>query len=223
MTSAMAAKLHPMKPIDNVHHAIAAALTERLKLSHLVVTAWRKTETLRIAEEAVRALGVSKPEVELDDIIANAHIDTVAGLALGNSTTTATLVDDDDVEQATTEFLTLIARATQTESKKFLQQARRQVHAAIALSMAARLDCVSVEEHYQATPIDQAISFVVEVADYWRDYKQQNEMVDIADIFAGELEPIDNCEFCLLDRRGMPPLAMQALRRLLPKAYFVTV
>jgi len=212
-----------MRSIDNVHHAIAAALTERIDLSQLVVTAWRAGEVSKLDAAVVRALGVSNPDTILDDIIPGAIVGSTVAIIGAHTRDARPLIDGEDMDEMVTEFAALIQRATKTKSKEFLAHACQQIHAAIGLVIAARLDCVGLEERYKKTPIDQALSLIVEVADYYRDYKAQSGLIDAADMLVSELEPIPGCALALLDPVGMPLLALQALRHLLPRAFFCYV
>jgi len=210
-----------MRAIDNASHAIATALSEGLDLSQMVVTAWRRDDVLQLAGEVVRALGVLNPETELDDVIFNATVGTIVEVAAANSNDTRSLVDFEDSAMCVDEFVALIRRVAETSDKTFLAQAQKQVHAAIALSIAARLDCVELQDRYRKAPIEPALSLVTEVADYYRDFKQQCGMIDVADLLAGELEAVPGCALVLIGR-AVPPLAAQALRRIFPQAFFCT-
>lgn len=191
-------------------------------MSRMAVTAWQAASVKALSIKVAQALG-GKPESEVDDIIPHALVDTVVNLVLANSNERRTLVDEEDMQKCENEYVELIRRASETKSERFLAAARRRVHAAIVLSLAARLNVISLQQAYRSAPIGAALSFVVEVAAYWRDFKRQSSLIDQADLLAGELEPVNSCKLCLLDRRGVPVLAMQALRRLLPQAFICLV
>jgi len=209
-----------MKAIDNVHHAIAAALDSRLDLSQIAVTAWRKEPVELLGRKVVHALGVARNrEIELDDLIPKAHFGTVAQLAEEQSRETRPLVDYEDAAQVEDEFVGLIRKVAETKDAKFLAQARKQVHAAIMLSVDARLDGITLQDRYRKTPIEPALSLIAEVADYYRDFKQQCGLIDVADLLAGELEPVPGCQLVLIGG-ALPPLAVRSLRRIFPQAFF---
>lgn len=213
-----------MEPIDNVAHAISQATKEHLDLSRLVVTAWRRTTLDKLGAAVVDAFGFSEPpELTVDDVIRGAIAATPTQLISTHTRDKRRALDPEDAGICETEYVALIARACETRSETFLRQARHQVHAAIALALAARLDNESLEHRYRHTPLKCALSFVYEVAQYYADYKEQSGLLDIADLFLTDLEPIEACALCLIDRDGMPILAVQALRRLLPRAFFCTV
>ena len=210
-----------MRAIDNAYRAVAGAMAEGIDLRHLAVTAWRKADVARLGREVVRALGERDPELEVDDIYPEANIGTVAELAKARCVTIHWFIDAEDASTCENEFVDLIRRVAETLDDKFLQQARKQVHAAINLSLAARLDCVRLEDRYRKTPIEPALSLVTEVTDYYRDFKQQCGMIDVADILAGELEPVPGCKLVLIAGH-LPKLAKQSLRRIFPQAFFCT-
>jgi len=208
-----------MLQIDNVDHAIGQALEERLDLSHMAVTAWRRSELTRLGQAVARALGTDKPELSVDDVIGSAIVGTASELVASHTRDKRHLIDAEDLHKIEDEYLALIAKASGTQSSMFLRQARRQISAALNLSLIARLDCVTAEQRYKSLGGQRAaLSFVVEVDQYLRDYKQQCGLADVADLLTSELEPIDNCALCLLDPVGLPLLALLALRRLLPRA-----
>src|SRR5262249_24784702 len=135
----MRASLDPMQSIDNVQHANGQALAEHIDLRHIAVTAWRRTELIFLETAVVRALDAGGSELTLDDIYKDAHIGTVIELVHHRSRDRRHLMDAEDAEQVEDEYLALIAKASRTQSVRFLYQARRRVHAALNLSLIARL------------------------------------------------------------------------------------
>jgi len=213
-----------MKPIDNVFHAVSDAQAEGLDLSHLVVTAWSAAQITKLDRALVRGLG-QPAGVSVDDVIPTAIIGTVLDIVGERGKDSRQLMDGEDLRECEDEYIELIRKASDTKDPNFLERRRRFIKAAIDLSLRARLDGVTIEDKFYPTvkPIGMALSFATEVADYYADYKQQNNLLDAADLLAAELVPIEHCELCFLDRGGIPPLGITALRRLLPNAFFCTV
>jgi len=212
-----------MRPIDNVEHAIGEALAERLDLSRMAVTAWREPEVIKLDTQIVRALGRLEPEISIDDIYPKAIVGSVTAIVSEHIIGNHGFATAEDLEDCESKFAELIRHVGETQNEEFLQQARRHVHGAIMLSVGARLHCVLIDSMYHRARREQSLSFCMEVADYWRKYKHRRDLLDTADLLGADTNPITTCTLCLLDRTGMPPLAVQALRRLLPKAFFVSV
>lgn len=211
-----------MRSIDNAYRAVAAALAERIDLSHLVATGWHKAAVTKLDGAIVRALGIQNADTTVDDIIPGALVETVTDLVVGSSSAPGIFIEGDDTRDCEDEYLDLIFRASEGNSENHLRHLRSRIRGAIRLSIAARLDCVTLRDRFERTPSETSFSFVTEVADYYRDYKQQCGLFDAADALTGKLEPIEACALCLI-HRALPPLATQGLRRLLPKAFFCTV
>src|SRR5262249_5573287 len=156
-------------------------------------------------------------------VIPGAIVGAVCAIVGEYTRDTRSLIDGDDMRECVDEFLDLIRRVSDTKSKDFLNETRLKIRAAIRLSVNARYHGVSIEQRRRQTPTGQALSFVTEVADYYHDYKKQSAVMDTADVLASDVDPVEACSLCLLHPGGLPPLGMQALRRLLPRAHFCAV
>lgn len=212
-----------MQPIDNVHHAIAAALTEQLDLSRLAVTAWHGATLAKLDAAIARALGADNPEVTVDDIIPGAIVGVVTDLVAEHTYDQRQLVTTEEMQECEDEYIDLIRRVSESEHQEYFEQVRRKIRAVVRLSVMARLRGLTLQEQLQLKPIGESLSFVTEVAEYYRDYKQQCGLIDFVDLLATDIKPIESCALCLFDYRDLAPLAMKALRRLFPRAFFCTV
>jgi len=213
-----------MKSIDNAFHAVTDAQSEGLDLSHLVVTAWSTAQVTKLDRALVRGLG--KPDgLSVDDVITTATVGTVIDIVGERGKDSRQMIEGPDLRECEDEYIELIRKASDTSDPNFLERRRKFIRAAIDMSVRARLDGVGLEDKFYPTvkPVGMALSFATEVADYYRDYKQQSNLLDAADLLMSELVPIEHCELCFLDRVGIPPLGLAALRRLLPSAFFCTV
>lgn len=213
---------------------LVEAMREGLDLAHVAVMAWNQGAQLRNSVRAtIAAEQRLPPDLTLEDMIPGADPELI-----GSVCQVLRAYSYDNREPVTAwhrtavadEFLELIKRASEvaddTADRKFLRGVRRQIDAAIRLAIGARLDEVSlIEAHRRAVTAGErlpAFSFVAEVADYFRDYKTQCDLADLADNLAARLEPVAACSLALIDEAGaIPPLGLRALRRLLPEASFV--
>lgn len=209
-----------MRSIDNVFHAVSDALAEHVDLSRVAITAWHEGEVLKLDAAIACALGSKDAETTVDDMIPGAIVGAVNAIMGEYTRDTRNLFGTDDALECEDEYVDLIRRASDTASEGFLRQARVKIRAALRLSVAARLDCMTLEDRYQRTPIKESLSFVSEVADYYRDYKQQCHLMDSADILASEVNAIEACALCFVDPTRLPLLGWQGLRRLFPRAFF---
>lgn len=212
-----------MRSIDNVRNAIGSALAEGLDLSYLAVTAWHKNTVSRLDAAIVPALGYNNPEVTVDDIYPNATVATVADIVGEHVSwpSQSCPIDPEDRTECEDEYLELIRRVSEGTIRS--DEVRKKIRAAIRLSVAARLYCMTLEERFRKTSISESFSFVAEVARYYHDYKQQNGRKDIADMFELPILQHPECPLCLMHHRSLPPLGMRALRRVFPSAHFCTV
>lgn len=212
-----------MRPIDNVIHAVADARAERLDLSRLAVTAWHGATVARLDLAIARALGADNPETTVDDMIPGAIVGPVTDLVTEYTIDKRNLLDTEDMQRCEDEYIDLIRRVSESEHEEYFEHVRSKIRAAVRASVVARLRDLTLEEQLALKPIGESLSFVTEVADYYRDFKQQCGLIDFVDVLATDLNPIDACALCFIDRREIAPRAMQAVRRLLPRAFFCTV
>ena len=210
-----------MLPIDNVNHALIEAAHERVDLRHLTVTAWRNADVTKLDAAIAQALGYK--EVSVADVFHNALVGPVCQIVAEYSRDPRHVIDADDLDECINEYSDLIRRMTGTKSEQFLREARFNIRRAIHLSINARFYGVTLEQHFRATPIGQSLSFVIEVVQYYRDYLEQNSLIDVPIMLAADVHAIETCALCLLDPLDLPPLGLQALRRLLPRAFFCAI
>lgn len=207
-----------MRSIDNILHAVSDALAERIDLRRLAVTAWRAPTVTKLDAAIVRAFGYN--DLAVDDLIPTAIVGTTTAIVGDHIRDHRQLINREDMQECEDEYLDLLFRASDGNSENFLPDLRAKIRTAIRLSVLARLDGIMFEKSLRRNKTE--LSFALAVARYYRDYKQQCGLMDRADMLAAELEPVESCALCLISRR-LPSLALQALRRLLPKAFFCTV
>jgi hypothetical protein len=213
---------------------LVAALQDALPLDQVAVMSWQSGTALRQHVRAMIAKAMKyPPDLALEDMIPGSApelIGSVCHVLDGYTNGGSDPVTGAHRRQVADEFAELIKRANdmgeEAADHKFLRGVRRQVDAVIRLSIGARCEGVQLLEAYREALAGgarlPAWSFVTEVAAYFRDFKRDCKVADLADQLGAELEPVTGCTLALLEDTGnVPPLGLAALRRLLPNASFV--
>jgi hypothetical protein len=206
------------------------AMREGLPLDDAAVLSWNNGQVLRRElRVAIAKAFAYPPDFGLDDMIAGVDPELIGSVwqaVFEHSYDTRQPITAEHRHAVTTEYLELIRRVSEETDSKFLRSVHRQIDAAIRLSIAARLDGVELADAYRTRQAAgervPAWSFVVEVAQYFRDYKRDLGVADLADTLAARVDPVNTCMLALIDdAAAVPPLGLAALRRLLPNASFV--
>ena len=215
---------------------LVAALRDGLTLPGVALLAWTApgaraftaTATATVAE-----LQGYPPDTPLADMVpgtAPELIGSVCTVIRANTDDTRELMTGEQRAEMAGEFLGLVKRVGElgesADDVTFLRRVRRQIDASVRLSIRARLDQHSLGDAYRAAVAAgerlPAPAFVEEVVDYYRDYRRQCGVIDLADLLGARLVPVDACALTLIDEaQGIPPLGLAALRRLLPRAALV--
>jgi hypothetical protein len=217
-----------------VGRVLVEALREGLDLDRLAVMSWSTGTALRNTTRATIAKAQGyPPDLSLEDMIPGADPDLIGSvweILWAHSYDNRQPVTGEHRRAVIAEYLDLIRRAAQLGDdpleQVFMRGVHRQIDAAIRLSISSRLNEVSLHDAHRAGLVAgkrwPAFSFVAEVADYFRDYKRDLGVADLADHLAARLEPVTACNLALIEDAGaVPLLGLRALRRLLPNASFV--
>jgi hypothetical protein len=206
------------------------AMREGLALDNVAALSWNHGNVLRRELRIAIAKAMNyPPDFDLDDMISGVDpelIGSVWGVVFEHSYDHRQPVTAEHRQAVTAEYVDLVRRVSEETDSKFLRAVHRQIDAAIRLSITARLDEIELEHAYRTRQAAgerlPAWSFVVEVAQYFRDYKRDLGLADLADHLAARLQSEPDCMLALIDdAAAVPPLGLRALRRLLPNASFV--
>jgi hypothetical protein len=218
-----------------VGHILVEAMREGLELDRVAVMSWNSGSAMKYATRVLVAKAMHyPPDLSLEDMIPGSDPELIGSVwqvinaraYYGGSDP----VTGEHRRLVADQFAELVKRMNDmgaaAADRKFLRHVRRQVDAVIRLSVAARCDETPLLEAYRlaiaAGERLPAFSFVVEVADYFEEFKRVVKVADLADQLAAGVEPVTACELALLEDAGaVPPLGLRALRRLLPNASFV--
>jgi hypothetical protein len=215
-----------------VGHILVDALCEGLKLDHVAVMSWNNGGAIKTATRirVAQAMG-HPPDLPLEEMIPGGDpelIGSVCRVLNAHTPGGCDYLQADHRRQMADEYAELIRRVNGADEldPEFRRGLRRQIDGVVRLSIAARCNGMTLLEAYRQAAADgerlPAYSFVLEVADYFREFKRQARLADLADLLAGELDPVPLCELALLEDAGaVPTLGLRALRRLLPNASFV--
>ena len=205
------------------------ALQDGIDLGQMAALAWTTPAAVTLSGTAATLLarhrGYGADDLRLDDFAPDVALGSVGEIVHAFSSDPREPITHAELREATDDFAALIKRAADLGDGKadvsFLRRARRQIEAAIRLSIRAQLFERSLWEEWTRVKTPD-FSMVAEVAEHYRDYKRRCDVIDIADILAAEVQPIEHCVLALIDEAAaVPPRGLQTLRRLLPRASFV--
>lgn len=213
---------------NTLARTLLEAWQDGVELRRITILAWTPSTALALSGAAANLVAGqlgSADGLQLDDFDPDVIVGGLGAVAHDHSDDPRSAIGREELDEVADEFLAMIKfvcdLADNPADVRFLRQTRRRIEAAISLTVRATLFERTLWEEWARIKAPD-YSMVAEVAEHYRDYKRQCDVIDIADILAADVRPIEHCTLALIDQAAIiPPLGLQMLRRLLPRASFV--